>query len=37
MLEFKQDPFFKPYIECNTELRRETEEAGNKIKTQNSK
>ena len=34
--EFKQEPFLKPYIECNTDLRREAEKEGNK-KKQNAK
>ena len=37
MLEFKQEPFLKQYIERNTKLRREAEKEGNKIKNQNSK
>ena len=32
ILEFKQESFLKPYIERNTEFRRETEKEGNKIK-----
>ena len=32
MLEFKQKPFLKPYIKRNTDLRRETEKEGSKIK-----
>ena len=37
ILEFKQEPFLKPYIKHNTDLRRESEKEGNKIKKQNSK
>ena len=33
----KQETFLKPYIERNTELQREAEKEGNKIKKQNSK
>ena len=36
-LEFKQQPFLKPYIKCNAELQREAEKEGNKIKKQNAK
>ena len=35
--EFKQEPFLKPYIERNTELRGEEEKEGNKIKKENAK
>ena len=35
-MEFKQEPFLKPYIERNIELQREAEEENNKIKTQNA-
>ena len=31
ILEFKQ-PFLKPYIKCNTDLQREAEKEGNKVK-----
>ena len=37
ILEFKQEPFLKPYIERNTELRGEEEKEGNKIKKENAK
>ena len=37
IIEFKQDPFLKPYIERNTDLRREAEKEGNKIKKQKAK
>ena len=37
ILEFKQESFLKPYIERNTEFRKETEKEGNKIKKQNAK
>ena len=37
ILEFKEEPFLKPYIQRNTELRREAEKEGNKIKKQNAK
>ena len=36
MLEFKQEPFLKPYIERNTNLQREAEKA-TKSKKQNAK
>ena len=29
MSEFKQEPFLKPYIKCNTDLQREVEKEGN--------
>ena len=32
MLKLKQEPFLKPYSKENTELQREAEEEGNKIK-----
>ena len=31
ILEFKQQPFLKPYIKHNASLQRETEKEGNKI------
>ena len=34
ILEFKQEPFSKQHIKCNTNLRREAEKEGNKIKIQ---
>ena len=37
VLEFKQSPSIKPHIEQNTELQREAEKEGNKIKNQNAK
>ena len=37
ILEFKQEPFLKPCIERNTDLRKETEQEGNKIKKQNAR
>ena len=37
ILEFKREPFLKPYIECNRDLLRETEKEGNKIKKPNAK
>ena len=37
VLEFKQTPFLKPYIKRNTELRKQPEKEGNKIKKQNAK
>ena len=37
LLEFKQGQFLKPYIENNTELWKEAEKEGNKIKKQNAK
>ena len=37
ILEFKQVPFLKTYIEHNTELQRGAEKEGNKIKKQNAK
>ena len=32
MVKLKQEPFLKPYSKENTELQREAEEEGNKIK-----
>ena len=32
MLKLNQEPFLKPYCKENTELQREAEEEGNKIK-----
>ena len=37
ILEFKQEPFLKPYIKRNTQLQREAKKEGNKIKNQNAK
>ena len=37
MGEFKRAPFFKPFIKRNTDLQRETEKEGSKIKKQNAK
>ena len=37
ILEFKQEPFLKPYIEHNTDLLRGTEKEGNKIKIEDAK
>ena len=37
ILEFKPEPFLKPYIECNTGLQREANQEGNKIIKQNTK
>ena len=37
ILEFKQQPFLKLYITCNTNLRTEVETESNKIKIQNAK
>ena len=32
ILEFKQEPFLKLYIECNTDLRREARKESNKVR-----
>ena len=37
ILEFKKEPFLKPYIERNTDLPIEAEKERNKIKRQNAK
>ena len=37
VLESKQSPFLKPYIERNTELQKESEKDFNKVKKQNDK
>ena len=37
ILEFKQEPLLKPCIERNTDLRKEAEQEGNKIKKQNAR
>ena len=37
MLELKQEPLLKRYIEQNTDLRREAKQKGNKIKKQTTK
>ena len=37
ILEFKKRPFLKPHIRRNTDLPREAEKKGNKIKKQNAK
>ena len=37
MLELKQEPFLKAYIDWNTELRRGAKKERNKIKKQNAK
>ena len=37
ILEVKQEPFWKPYVERNIDLERRAEKEGNKIKKQNAK
>ena len=37
ILEFKQEPFSKPNIKRNTDLQREADKEGSKIKKQNAK
>ena len=37
ILKLKQEPFIKPYIKHNTDVRREEVKEGNKIKKQNAK